>query len=260
MVSITFLFQSAKRRAKELQPILPRTSCRLWSSQALSFFLEGLPNFTIFTEHIPLIGALHKKSDVHSPRQQRQLSFIAEFTSDIRHIKGMDNSMADMLSRTNFQITCMSDFDFMRVAKGQVLDESLQCLLNEWPHKFEKIKVNDTPVWCQIIEGPVVYVPESMQLDTFLRFHNCNHQGFKQTKRNIKKRFTWNKFHSNVKAMTQACVACARSKNHKTVPYFASGIPITKWLLWPRAYWRDRSTSTSVHWLQICLHNNRSLF
>ena len=34
-----------------------------------------------------------------SARQSRHLSYLAEFTSDIRHISGVDNVVADTLSR-----------------------------------------------------------------------------------------------------------------------------------------------------------------
>ena len=47
-------------------------------------FLEGR-TFTVFTDHKPLTFALSSSVD-RSPRQTRQLSFVAEFTSDIQHI------------------------------------------------------------------------------------------------------------------------------------------------------------------------------
>lgn len=37
----------------------------------------------------------------HGRRQQCHLSYISEFTTDIRHIQGKDNLVADMLSRAN---------------------------------------------------------------------------------------------------------------------------------------------------------------
>ena len=42
-----------------------------------------------------------KMSDPWSARQQRQLSFISEFTTDIQHISGKDNVVADCLSRAS---------------------------------------------------------------------------------------------------------------------------------------------------------------
>ncbi len=62
------------------------------------YFVEGR-EFHILTDHKPLVYAIHTLSSKHSPRQARQLDFIAQFTSDIRHVKGNDNVPADALSR-----------------------------------------------------------------------------------------------------------------------------------------------------------------
>ena len=60
-------------------------------------FIEGRP-FIIYTDHKPLCIALASQTE-RSPRQTRHLSFISEFSSDIRHVKGVDNEVADALSR-----------------------------------------------------------------------------------------------------------------------------------------------------------------
>jgi hypothetical protein len=62
------------------------------------YMLEGRP-FFIFTDHKPLTFALHKSVDPWTPRQCRQLSYIAEFTGDLRHLPGISNIVADTLSR-----------------------------------------------------------------------------------------------------------------------------------------------------------------
>jgi RNase H-like domain found in reverse transcriptase/Reverse transcriptase (RNA-dependent DNA polymerase) len=62
------------------------------------FMLEGW-QFSILTDHKPLTFAVHRTSDPWTGRQARQLAYIAEFTSDIRHISGKDNVVADALSR-----------------------------------------------------------------------------------------------------------------------------------------------------------------
>ena len=62
------------------------------------YFVEGR-TFSIFTDHKPLTYSLHTKSDKYSPRQLRHLDFISQFTSDIRHIQGNQNPVADALSR-----------------------------------------------------------------------------------------------------------------------------------------------------------------
>ncbi|GFT83401.1 retrovirus-related Pol polyprotein from transposon 412 [Trichonephila clavipes] len=59
--------------------------------------LEG-HNFIIFTDHRPLTFAFNKISDSCSPLQLRHLDFISQFSTDIRHVSGSDNSVADALS------------------------------------------------------------------------------------------------------------------------------------------------------------------
>jgi cleavage and polyadenylation specificity factor subunit 1 len=56
-------------------------------------------HFTIFTDHKPLTFAFQQKWDKCSPRQFNHLDFIAQSTTDIRHISGQKNIVADALSR-----------------------------------------------------------------------------------------------------------------------------------------------------------------
>ena len=72
--------------------------------------VEGRP-FTLFTDHKSLVPALSKKSEAHTARQTYQLSGIAEYTTDIRHVEGKANVVADFLSRPNPSSTPASKKD-----------------------------------------------------------------------------------------------------------------------------------------------------
>jgi len=61
------------------------------------FMLEGR-RFTLFTDHKLLVFALSKAAEPWTPRQCRHLSYVAEFTGDIRHIAAQDNMVAHTLS------------------------------------------------------------------------------------------------------------------------------------------------------------------
>jgi cleavage and polyadenylation specificity factor subunit 1 len=55
-------------------------------------------HFIIFTEHKPITFAFQQKRDKCSPRQLNHPDYISQFTTDIRHISGQDNVVADALS------------------------------------------------------------------------------------------------------------------------------------------------------------------
>jgi hypothetical protein len=62
------------------------------------FLLKGR-QFSIQTDHKPLTYALKNQAEPWTARQQRQLSYLAEFTADLRHVAGNKNVVADTLSR-----------------------------------------------------------------------------------------------------------------------------------------------------------------
>ena len=60
--------------------------------------LEGR-RFYVLSDHKLVTFALHRQSDAWSARQQWHLSYVAEYTSDIRHVAGKENVVVDCLSR-----------------------------------------------------------------------------------------------------------------------------------------------------------------
>ena len=61
-------------------------------------FLEG-QDFPAFTDHRPLTFAMARVSEPWSARQYRHLEYsIAQYTTDIQHVAGADNTIVDTLS------------------------------------------------------------------------------------------------------------------------------------------------------------------
>ena len=83
-------------------------------------------HFIVLTDHKPLTFAFNQKKDKCSPRQFNQLDFISQFTTDIRHISGQDNIVADALSRVE---TIAAPVTHDMLATAQHNDEELQKLL-----------------------------------------------------------------------------------------------------------------------------------
>ena len=90
------------------------------------YFLEARP-FIAYTDHKPLTLAFAKASDPWSPRQQRHLAYISEFTTDVRHIAGKDNNVADALSRTPvYTVSAQVGIDYTAMANAQQNDEDIK--------------------------------------------------------------------------------------------------------------------------------------
>uniref|UniRef100_A0A5S6Q091 Reverse transcriptase domain-containing protein n=1 Tax=Trichuris muris TaxID=70415 RepID=A0A5S6Q091_TRIMR len=84
------------------------------------YLLEGR-QFTIFTDHRPLAQALHRGSGTHNPREERQLDFVTSFTSDVRHIQGQWNTVADALSRLSLAGSQLADPELPRLKYSSTL-------------------------------------------------------------------------------------------------------------------------------------------
>ena len=76
------------------------------------YFLEGR-NFVAYSDHKPLTFAFAKVSDPRSSRQQRQLAYISEFTTNVQHIAGKDNHVADALSRAVVSAISSTELDLI---------------------------------------------------------------------------------------------------------------------------------------------------
>ena len=84
--------------------------------------LEGR-YFFVNTDHKPLTFAMSSVTERPSLRQTRQLAFIAEFTIDIRYVKGETSFVADALSRPTVSfIDNTSTKNYKDLSTDQALD------------------------------------------------------------------------------------------------------------------------------------------
>ncbi|GFX67795.1 retrovirus-related Pol polyprotein from transposon opus [Trichonephila clavipes] len=118
--------------------------------------LEG-NDFVIYTNHKPLTFAFKQKNEKVSPRQQRQLQYISEFSCNIQHVLGKDNVVADALSR----IDSISEINFEEIAEEQTTDEELQQLLHNNSLKFKPSALpSGKKFWCDISTQKIrPYIP-----------------------------------------------------------------------------------------------------
>jgi len=179
------------------------------------YLLEGR-EFTLFTDHKPLIFAFNQKLEKASPRQFRHLDFIGQFTTDIQHISGIDNVVADALSRIN-QIYIPEKIDYAVIADAQVNDDELQQILRtNSVLKFKALPIafNESKfIHCDISTAiPRPFIPLNFRKNVFEVFHNLSHPGVKASIKLLTKNVIWPSINKDVKIMAQQCIACQKSK------------------------------------------------
>lgn len=171
--------------------------------------------FSLFTDHKPLTFAFRKRSDNCSPRQARQLDYISQFTTDIHHIKGSDNVLADALSRIE-AISMPNTIDYNEIAQAQTTDEELNDLLtNSDVLKFKAITLPDCSksIYCDLSTGTArPYIPEIFRKKVFTTLHNLSHPGIRASSKLMRSRFVWPSIRKDCAEWARQCVPCQRSK------------------------------------------------
>ena len=184
-------------------------------------FIEGR-EFTVFTDHKPLIYALRARPDRHSPREIRHLDYISQFTSDLRHVKGKDNVVADTLSRIPIMaLHTALTVDFDEIARDQQDDAELQALLQDTSSlKLEKVLLPSHTgyIWCDVSTGqPRPYLPQCHRQTVFESLHGMSHPGINATQKLITARYVWPGINKDVRAWARTCTQCQRAKIHRHI-------------------------------------------
>lgn len=194
------------------------------SLKHFQYFVEGR-NFFILTDHKPLTTALFSKT-TKSPRQERHLDFISQFTSDIRYVKGEENVVADTLSRSFSDAIEILQPDFLSLAKAQLLDSELTEIKsngNTIPNSNVKLGAINVPnsdsfVWCDVShERCRPFVPLSLRKNIFHALHNLSHPGVTATRKKIAELYFWPSMNKDINDWTRSCLSCQKHKIHRHV-------------------------------------------
>ena len=148
------------------------------------YFVEGCP-FNINTDSKPLTFALQSNSEWLSPQQAWHLAFISEFTSDIRHINGDANPVADALSY-NVYTLIEAAIELEAITAAQLCDQEIQHLSStNTSLQLEQLPIpnSNTTILCDSSQGtPRPTVPSTMRHDIFNKIHSLSHPGIKASR------------------------------------------------------------------------------
>lgn len=193
------------------------------------FMLEAT-HFTVYTDHKPLCYAFHERKSSCSPRQYRHLDLISQFTTDIQHISGTSNVVADTLSRIE-ELQVPVDLEVL--AKLQAKDPELAEYLQGSEEKSLRLTKMDLPgspikLYCDV-STPTFrpFVPKPLRLQIFNCLHSLSHPGANATAQLIAQRFVWPRMRKECREWSKACLTCQRTKvtRHVSSPLGTLDLP-----------------------------------
>ncbi|KAJ1518995.1 hypothetical protein ONE63_011376 [Megalurothrips usitatus] len=207
--------------------------------------LEAQPA-TIYTDHKPLVHAFAERRDKLAPVQLNQLTFISQFTTDIQHIAGKDNVVADALSRVEdgspedsppqpppppppgaATCTITAPPTPADLEAAQATDDELRAYLAPMTPgsalRLEPVAVpgHPRPLLCDTSTGrPRPFVPAAFRRRAFDAIHGLSHPGARSSVRLVSARFVWPELRKDVRAWANACEHCQRAKvtRHASAP------------------------------------------
>lgn len=190
--------------------------------------IEGRP-ITIYTDHKPIVYSLQKNavSKNDTPRRIRQLDFIMQFCTEIRHISGMENIVADCLSRISaidVSSTDESPLDYEKLAEAQKNDEELNNLMKLKQLTFKKILIPNCsePIQCEVsMNRARPYLPKRYRVSAFNAVHGISHPGTRTTRKMMQDRYIWKGMNKDVTEWVKCCIDCQKSKvqRHTVSPH-----------------------------------------
>lgn len=177
------------------------------------YLIDGR-NCTIFTDHKPLTFAYQQNPEKTAPVQMNQLNYISQFTTDIQHIAGKDNVVADLLSRIE-SIFSGDQIDFEQLAENQKTDTELREIIksSNLQMKLMEIPNSKSAIWCDISTNNIrPYISGDLHKQVFNSIHNLSHPGKQATVKLIAERFVWKDMKRDIAQMVRGCMQCQKSK------------------------------------------------
>ena len=213
----------------------------VWAIQKCRFYLHGMPNFKVITDHRPLLGIFSKP--LHERPNQRLMKFrelLTDYSFDVLWQAGKQHLIADALSRSPvfppecdgteriFSNLCLKvakdpaqqilfdaiDADYKAVISA-VRNNKPNSLPSVHPaHAFSSVWDNislldDEPSTLLLYEGHRIIVPYPARQAILQRLHT-SHQGLVKTRLLAQSLYFWPGMNSDIKNMIESCDACQK--------------------------------------------------
>ena len=154
--------------------------------------LEGR-NYFVNTDHKPLRFVMSSVTKRASLRQTRHLAFIAEFTTDIRYVKGETNFVFDALSLSVIDNGPAINYKDLSIDQAQDAEFTRLRHSTSSTMNFKLLESFDNQlIWCDVSRGHNrPYITAKFRGKVFSNLHGLGHPSHRATKPLINTQFVW---------------------------------------------------------------------
>lgn len=188
--------------------------------ESVKYFRHWLEatSFTIYTDHKPLCYMFSERKNNCTPRQYRYLDFISQFSTDVRHIAGKDNVVADTLSRIE-ELHLPVDLEIL--ARAQESDSELAKYLAEGSSlRMKRLTIpgSRTTLYCDVsTPASRPFVPQPLRRQIFTSLHALSHPGANTSAKLVAQRYVWPQMRKDCREWSRTCLDCQRAKVNRHV-------------------------------------------
>ena len=206
-----------------------------WAVEKCKFYLKGIEEATVITDHRPLLGVFNRQlQDVENARLARYREQLIDYNLKLEWAEGKSHMIADALSRAPVQEpeasgvevleirTLMATFPPMQaIFDAAEEDEEYQQLIKAWKNG-ENISQNKhlaqyAGIWNQVslqdgllvVDSNRIIVPQGVR-KVLLKTLHLPHVGADRTFENAKRFYFWPDMKNQIKILVDHCETCQK--------------------------------------------------
>lgn len=262
---VFYASRSLSETEKRYAQVEKETLAVTWCCEKFADYLVGMHQFTIETDHKPLLSLLKTKQlDELTPRIQRFRMRLLRFSYNIEYVPGKELLTADALSRAPSSLPGAhddlmedeminhvhavieeipaSDTKMEEIRQEQMKDSIISqvmnyCKLDHWPD-FAQKDADLRSYWTVrndlvVLEGLLLFqsrivIPPSLQSDILSRLHQ-GHQGVVKCRALARSCVWWPGLSTQIENLVSKCDICEKDRSYPPEPMKPTDTPEFPW-------------------------------
>ena len=227
-----------------------------WAVEKCQYYLRGISDFTVVTDHRPLVGIFAKSlQDLDNKRLTRYREKLVDYSFKVTWCPGKDHLIADALSRAPVwpgepepeeiilravSVDPALTFMFEAAREDQHYQELVFALkagmkpssvfLSPYVGVWESLSIltKEKEASLVVFDGFRIVVPQSIRGEILRRLH-APHQGMTKTYENARQLYYWAGMKNDIRIKTEQCELCQKyikSQQRETLKQTAAEFPM----------------------------------